>query len=72
MEIMKMFGRVFSTGGTEKTRSSDSEQEEQRAAETPLAPEQSDQAQSKPAAALMRYQDILQAGSCIYKFLKFH
>ena len=28
MEIMKMFGRVFSTGGTEKTRSSDSEQEE--------------------------------------------
>ena len=71
MEIMKMFGRVFSTGGTEKTRSSDSEQEEQRTAETPTAPE-GESAQSKPAAAVMRYWDILQAGSCIYKFLKFH
>ena len=66
MEIMKLFGRVFSTGGTEKTRSSDSEQEEQRTAETPTALEGEESGPSKPAAAaVLRYSDILQAGFCI-------
>ena len=57
MEIMKLFGRVFSSGVSEKGRSSDDGEREDgnTAAETPAITDINEVA-SKPAAApFMRY-----------------